>query len=100
MWWLNEGWKAPRRLKSELKTGLKTPREPLTSSARNSFDFSLDDPLHQAGQVVVEPGFQHRPQHFLDQVFQRPRIVAEHGVGKRVEGGFDRGDRRVRQDLL
>ena len=54
--------------------------------ARNALDFGLDDPLNQSRQIVVEPGFQHRPQHFLDQVFQRPRIVAEHGIGQRVEG--------------
>ena len=68
--------------------------------ARNPLDFGLDDALDQSRQIVVEPGFQHRPQHFLDQIFQRPRIVAEHGVGQRIEGGFDGRDGRARQDLL
>ena len=72
------------------------PRD-LLATARNPLDFRLDDALHQAGQIVVEPGFQHRPQHFLDEIFQRPRIVAEHGMGEGVEGGFDG---RARQDLL
>src|ERR1700687_4113486 len=40
------------------------------ASARNAFDFRLDDALHQPWQIVVEPGFQHRPQHLLDEVFQ------------------------------
>src|SRR5580698_3358218 len=101
MWGLNEGWKAPKGLKTGSKSeGCGRTAKPLASSARHPFDFSLDDPLHQAWQVVVEPGFQHRSQHFLDQVFQRPRVVAEHGVGKRMERGFDRGNRGMRQDLL
>ena len=68
--------------------------------ARNPLDFGLDDALDQPRQIVVEPGFQHRPQHLLDQILQRPRVVAEHGMGQRVEGGFDRRHRRVRQDRL
>ena len=70
-----------------------------SAPARNPLNFRFDNPLDQSGQIIVEPGFQHRPQHFLDQVFQRPRVVAEHGIGKAVEGGFDRRHRRTRQDL-
>src|SRR5882724_3092042 len=34
-----------------------------SAPAGNPLDLGLDDALHQARQVVVEPGFQHRPQH-------------------------------------
>ncbi len=69
------------------------------AAARNPLDFGLDDALHQPRQIVVEPGFQHRAQHLLDEVLQRPCVVAEHGVGERVEGELDGRDRRRRQDL-
>ena len=71
-----------------------------SAAARNPLDFGLDDALHQPRQIVVEPGFQHRPQHFLDQIFQRPRVVAQHGIGQRIEGGFHRRHGRARQDRL
>src|SRR3984893_936023 len=72
-------------------------RRPL-AAARDPLDLRLDDALDQPGQIVVEPGFQHRPQHFLDQVFQRPRIVAEHGMGQRIKGGFNGRYRRMREN--
>src|SRR6185437_6514021 len=102
-------WGGKKRSGPGLRSRVVANREPVcvksTSNrnlapARNPLYFGFDNALDQSGQIVVEPGFQHRPQHFLDQVFQRPRVVAEDGIGKAVEGGFDRGYRRTRQDLL
>jgi hypothetical protein len=92
--------RAPSQLGDQVEEGGKSQMEWLSearqwqlSPAGNPFDFGLDDPLHQGREIIIEPGFQHRTKHFLDQVFQRPRIVAEHRMGKRVERGFDGRDR-------
>ncbi len=56
-----------------------------SAAARDTLDLGPDNPLHHVWQIVVEPGLQHRPQHFLDQVFQRAGVVAEYGVCQRIE---------------
>ena len=78
------------------REGKPVPASPdgALAAARDPFDFRLDDALHQSGQIIVQPGFQHRPQHLLDEIFQRPRIVAQHRMSEAVEGGFDGGHGR------
>ena len=65
--------------------------------ARNALDLGSDQPLHHAGQIIVEPGLEHRPQHFAHQILKRPRILHQHSVRQRVEGGIDRSAGRARQ---
>ena len=60
------------------------------ASARNPLDLGAHQALDHARQIVVEPGFQHRPQHFAHQVLERAGVLHQHGLGQRVEGGIDR----------
>ena len=46
-------------------------------------DLGFDDPLDQIGQIVIEPGFEHWPEHLLDEVFQRAGVVAQNRVLQR-----------------
>ncbi len=61
------------------------------SSARDPFDFGAHQTLDHAGQVIVKPGFEHRPQHVPDQILERARILHQHRLRQRLEGGIDRG---------
>ena len=38
----------------------------LSSAARQPLDFRPDEPLNDAGQVIVQPGLQHGAQHLTD----------------------------------
>ena len=74
-------------------------RELARASARDPLDLGSDQPFHHARQIIVEPGLEHRSQHFAHQILERPRVLHQHRVGKRVEGGVDRGASRARQQL-
>ena len=52
----------------------------LRLAARDAFDLGAHDALDQARQIVVEPGLEHRAQHFLHQILKRARVLPEHGV--------------------
>ncbi len=59
-----------------------TRADRLRPAARDALDLGAHDALDQARQVVVEPGLQHRPQHFLDQILERARVVAPAWSGR------------------
>jgi hypothetical protein len=56
---------------------------------RNAFDLGADQPFDHARQIVIEPSFQHRPQHLADQVLECPGILHQEGLRQRVESGVD-----------
>ena len=58
--------------------------------ARDAFDLGAHQALDHAGQIVVEPGFEHRAEHFAHQIFQRAGVLHQHGLRQRIEGGIDR----------
>src|ERR1051326_1470090 len=53
--------------------------------ARDALDFGAHQPLDQARQILVEPGFEHRAEHFAHQVFQGTRVLHQDGLGQRVK---------------
>ena len=54
-----------------------------STSARNALDLGADNLFDQAREIVIEPALQHRPQHFLDEIFQRAGVVRQHGLRQR-----------------
>ncbi len=55
-------------------------RRRISAPARDALDLGAHQPLDHVRQIVVEPGFQHRPQHLLDQIVERAGILRQHGM--------------------
>ena len=72
-----------------------TARE-VTLFPRDPLDLSPHQPLDHARQVVVEPGLEHRPQHFAHEVLEGAAVLHQHRLRQRVEGGIDRRGGRGR----
>ena len=68
------------------------------ASARNPLDLGADQALDHAREVVIEPGFQHRPEHLAHQVLQRAGVLHQHGLRQRVESGVDCGTGLAREE--
>ena len=78
-----------------LAAALKGPSNPVGAEsarapARDALDLGAHQALDHAGQIVVEPGLQHRPQHFAHQILERAGVLHQHGLRQRIEGGIDR----------
>ena len=70
-------------------------------AARDALDLGPHQALDHARQIVVEPGLEHRPQHFAHQILERAAVLHQHRLRERVEGGIDgRGGRGRDQAAL
>ncbi|CAH1679341.1 hypothetical protein BOSEA31B_14832 [Hyphomicrobiales bacterium] len=67
------------------------------AAARHALDLGADQALDHGRQIIVEPRFQHRLQHVLDQILEGPGIVAEDGACKLSESARHRRTRLIRQ---
>ena len=58
-------------------------------AARDPLDFGANQALDQTGQIVVEPGFQHRAQHLPRRPLDQILVARQQGFGQSLEGGAD-----------
>ena len=65
------------------------------AAARDPLDLGAHQAFDHAGQIVVEPGLEHRPQHLAHQILERARVLHQHRLRQRIEGGIDRGAGRA-----
>src|ERR1700732_4403316 len=55
-------------------------------AARHPLDFGANEALDHDRKIVVEPCLEHGPEHFLDQIFERARVLRQHRMSQRAEG--------------